>query len=91
MRHSLLILNEANTRKLRLMYLELSLKVYLLATGVGLNKLRYKYGNDINKLLEKSVEKEINKIFPLLTEHYGAIDLLNEEYNKKDIPSAIHY
>jgi HEPN domain-containing protein len=63
--------------------IELSLKAYLLANNIQLNKLRYKYGHDLIKLLLKSNENNLERFVTLSSGNTAAIDLLNIEYNSK--------
>lgn len=65
--------------------IELSLKAYLLHSGVTLEKLRTKFGHDLHKLLRKSKELELKRIINLTEEEINTIELLNELYVSKQL------
>jgi len=64
--------------------IELSLKAFLLQSGVPIRELRKrKYGHDLTALLKASFERGIDKRINISSIEQGVIELLNYDYMDK--------
>lgn len=62
---------------------ELSLKSYLSLKNVGINKLKKKYGHNLLKIYEKSIELGVKDIVDITQEEAIEIEKANEWYDRK--------
>ena len=65
--------------------IELALKSFLLAKGVELTKLRFKYGHDLHRCLKKAKELGLLNDVPLRADEENAIEILNPLYASKQL------
>ena len=65
--------------------IELALKSFLLAKGVELTKLRFKYGHDLHRCLKKAKELGLLNDVPLHADEENAIEILNPLYASKQL------
>ena len=63
--------------------IELSLKAFLLAKDIDIKTLSHEYRHNLNKLISKSRELNLESIAKLNNAHIAAIDLMSDEYLKK--------
>lgn len=61
--------------------IELSLKAFLLARGVTLEKLKFKpYGHDLERLLSEAILRRLDRLVTLHSFHQGAIKAVSPIY-----------
>lgn len=65
--------------------IELALKAYLLAKGVGLRNLRRDYGHELHHSLRKAKELGLGDVVSLSAEEEGIINLLDSLYSTKQL------
>lgn len=63
--------------------IELSLKAFLVASGVEVQDVRKKFGHRLIDLLKESKGKGLEKVVKLEDSHWGMIDLMSKEYSGK--------
>lgn len=84
-----LVLNKAGEVSLPSYFLlgrsvELSLKAFLLTSGVTREELRSrKYGHDLDALLKEATKRGLEKQIPIKDVERGVIELLNYDYAEK--------
>lgn len=64
---------------------ELALKAYLLAKGVGLRELRRNYGHELHRSLRKAKELGLGDIVALSADEEGTLGLLDSLYSTKQL------
>ena len=64
---------------------ELALKAYLLAKGVGVRELRRNYGHELHRSLRKAKELGLADVVALSAEEEGVLGLLDSLYSTKQL------
>jgi hypothetical protein len=64
---------------------ELALKAYLLAKGVGLRQLRRDYGHELHRSLRKAKELGLSDVVPLSPDEEDILSLLDGLYSTKQL------
>lgn len=84
-----LVLNQAGEVSLPSYFLlgrsvELSLKAFLLTSGMSQKELRSrKYGHDLEALLKEATKRGLEKEVPIKDVERGVLELLNYDYSEK--------
>ena len=63
--------------------IELSLKAFLFARGEKINRLKYKYGHDLSKLIIESRRRKLGREVKLTRNQLASVKLLSAPYSQK--------